>query len=123
MSDPTTPPVLPIIGLIKDITDPETGSKATYSVVVAYHVNLQYGGSAMVVFGSYVSREAQESGKRHLAMVTVQLKVAPTGDSALWPHWFAEQVLADPEGNPLTGATPVRAAPAEPTTASEEPAA
>lgn len=94
-AEQTHPIAAPILGILKDIEDPGSGAVAGYHVVVAYQVMLQHGGSAVVTFGSYVSRATHESGKTPLAHVTLPLKAAPTGDSATWPHWFAERVLAN----------------------------
>lgn len=94
MSEETTQPLASIIGILKDVEDPGSGAIAGYHVVVGYQVMLQHGGSSAVSFASYVSRAAQEAGKNPLAHVTLPVRGAPTGDSALWPTWFAERVLA-----------------------------
>lgn len=95
MSAEQSEPLAPIIGIQKDIEDPGSGAVAGYHVVAAYQVMLQHGGSSAVTFASYVSKAMHESGKSPLAHVTLPIKAAPTGDSALWPNWFAERVLAD----------------------------
>lgn len=106
----------PIIGIQKDIEDPGSGAVAGYHVVSAYQVMLQHGGSSAVTFASYVSRAMHEAGKSPLAHVTLPIKGAPTGDSAGFPHWFAERILAgdvvmqpNQTDHPLSGGVAVRA--------------
>lgn len=94
MSEDQQQSLAPILGIQKDIEDPGSGATASYHVVVAYQVMLQHGGSAIVTFASYVSRAMHEAGKQPLAHVTLPVIEAPKGDSAQWPTWFAEQVLA-----------------------------
>jgi hypothetical protein len=94
MSEVQNQPLAPILGIRKDIEDPGSGAVAGYHVVAAYQVMLQHGGSSAVTFASYVSRATHEAGRNPLAHVTLPIKGAPTGDSALWPTWFAERVLA-----------------------------
>lgn len=105
-----------ILGLLKEIKDPGTGAPATFHVVSVFQIALQHGGSAAVTFASYFSREAHSAGLSPLAHVTLQLKAVPTGDSAHWPTWFAEQTLANEvnllpgqAAHPLAGAVAVRA--------------
>lgn len=116
MSAEQSTPVTPIIGIQKDIEDPGSGAVASYHVVSAYQVMLQHGGSSAVTFASYVSRAMHEAGKNPLAHVTLPIKGAPTGDSAGFPHWFAERILAgdvvmqpNQTDHPLSGGVAVRA--------------
>ena len=121
MSAEQSPSLGPVIAIRKDIKDPGTGAPASYHVVSAYQVGLLYGGSAVVTFAGYFSREACDAGLQPLAHVTLQMKKVPAGDSAGFPAWFIEQVLAGEvvllagqTEHPLAGAVPVHA---------EEPAA
>jgi hypothetical protein len=111
-----------IIGLQKDLTDPGSGAAVSFHVVRQYAVNLHGDGSSSATFASYVSREAFAAGKNPLSHVTAQFNAMPTGDSALFPTWFAEKLLAADSVHDLSAATPIYAdAPSNGPT--EEPAA
>lgn len=103
-----------IIGLEKDLIDPGTGAAVRFHVVRQYSVSLHGAGSSSVTLASYVTREAFDAGRNPLMHVTAQLDTLPTGDSAQFPHWFAERLLSTASAHDLSGATPVYAEAATP---------
>lgn len=109
-------PLDPIIGLLKGVRDPNNGATAHFHIVSGCQISFLYGGSASVTFAGYFSRETHEAGLQPMLHVALQLKRAPSGDSAAWPAWFIDQVLANEvelmpgqAEHPLAGAQVVRA--------------
>jgi hypothetical protein len=116
MSAEQIPAHAPILGLLKGVRDPNNGAVAHFHVVSGCQIGFLYGSSASVTFAGYFSRETHDAGLQPMLHVALQLKRAPSGDSAAWPAWFIAQVLANEvelmpgqAEHPLAGAQIVRA--------------
>ena len=93
---------LKIIGLTKNLTDPETDAPVTFFTLSQHTVRYLPPGAQCVLQG-FINQASHAAGKRPLSHVAVDFTVAPEGDTE---QWFYEQVL-EKEGTALSGATAV----------------
>lgn len=98
-----------IAGLAKPLVDPGTGAVTHFHALRQYSVSLYGNGSSSATYASFISYDAFKAGRNPLAHVTVQFNAAPSGESALFPDWFARRLMEAETQHDLTGATLVYA--------------
>ena len=80
----TTSVTTKVIGLVQNLTDPNTGAPVTFFTISQYTIKLNDGSGSQCVLQGYVSQSAKEEGKRPISHVAVDLTTRPEGDTEQW---------------------------------------